>query len=210
MKTLSALFLMASLLSARCQSANLVPNGDFSAKNPLEGWRIDFPYEPRYVKNVQYIKVGESYKGGHAVDIVLPKHVAGMEGGKIESAFIKAEPGATYKVEIDCKTTDFGGKFFVEAWALDPKPISTPDKFRVPPRDGLPGLVMCYRADIPDPPSKSKVWSTISRELTIPATVRVGGQDEPPIYLSIKAFIFFATQDAGQTSVANFRLTKVN
>lgn len=204
-----ALFLLALLLPARGEEPNLVPNGNFSASKPLDQWRTDFPYEPWYVANVQYVKVGEPYQDGHSVLIELPPKIAGNEGGKIESAFIKADPGATYKVQVDCQTSDFAAKLFVEAWAVDPKPISHPDKFRVPARDGRPPLVMCYRAQVPDPPGRSSQWTTVSREFTLPRTVRIAGQEEEPIYLSLKAFVYLGTQEGGKSFFANFRLTKV-
>ena len=76
---------------------NLLPNGDFKDKaNPLTGWRTDFPYEPWYVKNAGYVKIATDKKaknGGNCVVIALPPGVAGNEGGKIESAFVKCEPG---------------------------------------------------------------------------------------------------------------------
>ena len=44
------------------------------------------------------------------MEITLPKGVAENEGGKIESAFIKTEPGATYRGSVDCMTRDFSAK----------------------------------------------------------------------------------------------------
>jgi len=40
--------------------------------------------------------------------------------------------------------------------ALDPKPVDKPDKFRVPASANQPALVMCYRAQLPDPPAGAK------------------------------------------------------
>ena len=192
---------------ARAQE-NLIPNGGFTAKDPLQSWRIAFPYEPFYVDNAGYVKAA-SMDGRACVLLDLPPGVAGNQGGKVESAFVKAEPGATYKVGIDCMTFDFGAKLFAEAWTTDPKPISTPDKFRVPALAGMPPLVMCYRAQIPDPPGGSKKWTTVSREFTVPETVRVAGQEQKPEYLSLKVVVYAATPNGGKSYFTNFRLSRV-
>ena len=190
---------------------NLVPNGNFTAPDPLQSWRIDFPYEGWYVKNKGYISaVSEHAKpGAKCVQIQLPPGVAGNEGGKIESAFIKAEPGATYRVEIDCLTWDFTAKTFVEAWVTDPKPVKGHDKFRVPAQDGHPALLMVYRAQIPDPKAHSKQWETVSREFTLPKTRTVAGNEMAPEFLSVKAFTYAATQNGGKSYFGGFRLFKI-
>lgn len=211
-----ALFLFAAALatSAFAQQPNLgknlVPNGDFSAANPLETWRIDFPYAQPYLKNKDYVKaVAAPRRAGKCVLIELPPKVAGNEGGKIESAFIPAEPGATYHVEIDCLTWDFSAKTFVEAWMADPAPIPQPDKFRVPAMDGHPPLLTVYRAQIPDAKSVSKTWQTVSRDFTLPKTVRVGGNDLAPQYLTLKAYTYHGTMSGGKSYFGNFRLYKI-
>jgi hypothetical protein len=206
------LFLCLPLCAvAQLPSPNLVPNGTFAGPDPLKGWRVDFPYEGPYAKNKNYISVTSEHspKGGKCVQILLPPGVAGNEGGKIESDFIKAEPGATYRVEIDCLTFDFNTKTFVEAWVTDPKPIPQPDKFRVPASAGHPPLVMVYRAQIPDAQGHSKNWQTVSREFTLPTIRRVGGKDLPPEFLSVKAYVYAPTPNGGKSFFANFRLTKV-
>ena len=35
---------------------NLVPNWNFADPTPLKGWRVDFPYQDWYKKNVSYVK----------------------------------------------------------------------------------------------------------------------------------------------------------
>ena len=203
--------LVALSFTASAQT-NLVPNGDFSAADPLAGWRINFPYAEPYIKNKTYIKATSEHApkaGGKCVLVDLPPKVAGNEGGKIESAFIKAVPGATYRVEIDCLTWDLTAKTFVEAWITDPKPIPQADKFRIPAMDGHPPLLTVYRAQIPDPIAKSKTWQTVSREFTLPKTTRVGGKDLAPEYLTLKAYTYFGTFGAGKSYFANFRLYKI-
>lgn len=195
-------------------SPNLLPNGTFSGPDPLSGWRTDFPYEGPYRKNKDYLSVTRDHSppGGQCLQIALPPGVAGNEGGKIESAFINAEPGATYRVEIDCLPYDFSAKTFVEAWVTDPKPIPQPDKFRVPAGADHPALVMVYRAQVPDPKysSQSRIWQTVSREFTLPKSCKVAGKPVAPEYLSVKAFTFQATQAAGKSYFANFRLYKLS
>ena len=202
--------LLALTLHANAEP-NLVPNGDFRAAEPLQSWRIDFPYAAPYVKNKDYISVTSENapQGGKCVRIALPPGVAGNEGGKIESAFIPAEPGATYRVEIDSMTWDFSGKTLVEAWIADPKPIPQPDKFRVPASADHPALLTVYRAQVPDPKSKSKTWETVGREFTLPKTCRVGGKDVAPEYLTLKAYTFQGTPNGGKSYFTNFRLYKI-
>jgi len=187
---------------------NLIPNGGFTAKDSLQTWRISFPYEPWYVENAGYVKPA-AMDGRPCALLDLPPGIAGNQGGKIESAFVKAEPGATYRVEVDCMTFDFSAKLFAEAWTTDPKPVSNPDKFRVPALGGMPPLVMCYRAQIPDPPGRSKKWTTISREFTLPETVRVAGQEQKPEYLSLKVVAYETTMNAGKSYFTNFRLFRI-
>ena len=198
-------------IAAAQSGVNLVPNGTFSGPDPLKGWRIDFPYEGVYVKNKEYVSVTSEHspKGGKCAQIDLPPHTAGASGGKIESDFFPAEPGATYKVEIDVMTFDFNAKTWVEAYVVDPKPIPQPDKFRVPGNDLHPPLAMVYRAQLPDPKSKSHEWGTVSREFTVPKSCRVAGKNMAPAYLALKAFVYAPTMEPGKSFFANFRLVKI-
>jgi len=125
------------------------------------------------------------------------------------SAFIKAEPGATYRVEIDCLTWDFSAKLHAETWTHDPRPAPKPDKFCVPAAADHPALIMCFRAQMPDPPAGSKKWSTISRDFTVPETVTVAGEDQSPEYLSLKAVVYAGTPNGGESFFTNFRLWRV-
>ena len=206
--------ILAALVAvfACCQAiaqTNLIPNPNFSdAKNPLLGWRMAFPYEPWYVANAGYVKPSTE-QGKTCALLELPPGIAGNQGGKIESAFVKAEPGATYRVEVDCMTWDFSAKLHAEAWPHDPKPIDKPDKFRVPASDAHPALVMCYRAQIPDPSAGSKKWSTTGREFTVPEKVVVAGEEQAPEFLSVKAVVYAATPNGGRSFFTNFRLVKV-
>ena len=206
-------FLIVSVAVFACCQAhaqtNLIPNPKFSdVKNPLLGWRTAFPYEPWYVENAGYVKPATE-QGKTCALIDLPPGIAGNQGGKIESPFVKAEPGATYRVEVDCMTWDFGAKLHAEAWTHDPKPVDKPDKFRVPGSDGQPALVMCYRAQIPDPPAGAKTWSTTGREFTLPLTVVVAGEEQKPEFLSVKAVVYAATPKGGRSFFTNFRLVKL-
>ncbi len=204
---LAGLVLLGSL-RAGAQS-NLIPNPTFSdPKSPLAGWRTAFPYEPWYVDNASWIKPATE-QGKTCAMVELPPGIAGNQGGKIESAFVKAEPGATYRVEVDCMTWDFGAKLHAEAWTHDPKPIDKPDKFRVPAGPDHPALVMCYRAQIPDAPGKSKTWTSTGREFTLPKSVVVAGEDQQPEWLSVKAVVYAGTPSGGKSFFTNFRLVKI-
>jgi len=188
---------------------NLIPNPNFSdPKNPLAGWRTAFPYEPWYVDNVRYVKPATE-QGKSCAVIELPPGIAGNQGGKIESAFVKAEPGATYRIDVDCMTWDFSAKLHVEAWTHDPKPVDKPDKFRVPASAGQSALVMCYRAQLPDPSAAGKTWSTTGREFTVPRNVVVAGEEQVPELLSVKAVVFAGTPNGGKSFFTNFRLVKI-
>lgn len=212
MKRTNAIFaaLLLSLSIANAGEPNLVSNFDFSAANPLETWRVDFPYAGPYAKNKDYVKVVASpIRPGKCAVIDLPPGVAGNEGGKIESAFIPAEPGATYRVEIDCLTWNFAAKAFVEAWIEDPAHFPQRDKFRIPAMDGHPALLTVYRAQVPDPKAKAKSWETVTREFTLPPTVRVGGKDYAPQFLTLKAYTYAGTHEGGKSYFTNFRLTKI-
>ena len=103
---------------ARAQT-NLIPNPNFSDPgNPLLGWRTAFPYEPWYVDNVKFLKP-TAEQGKKCAVVELPPGVAGNQGGKIESAFVKAEPGATYRVTVDCLTWDFAAKLHADHHEID-------------------------------------------------------------------------------------------
>ena len=192
MKTRALLLACLAILAcsqARAQT-NLIPNPNFADPGkPLLTWRTAFPYEPWYVDNVSYVKPAFE-QGKKCAVIDLPPGIAGNQGGKIESAFVKAEPGATYRVEVDCMTWDFSAKLHAEAWTHDPKPVGKPDKFRVPAADGRPAMVMCYRAQLPDPPAGSKQWTIVGREFTVPPAVVVAGEDQVPEWLSVKAVVY--------------------
>ena len=210
-KTCLALCVLSiATLQLRAQTnANLITNPEFGAKpDQLTGWRSDFPSEAWYVANSKYVSAS-TMEGKSCVRLLLPPGIAGNQGGKIESGFVKAEPGAVYRVSVDCMTGDFGAKLHAEAWTHDPDPAKSRNIFRVPADGGHPALVMCYRAQLPDPPAKSHQWTTVSREFTLPETVVVGGEDQKPEYLSVKAVVYAGTHNGGSSWFTNFRLTRV-
>jgi hypothetical protein len=201
-------------LLGRAQT-NLIPNPGFQGQNPLQSWRVAFPYEGWYAANANYVHAAV-HGGKSCAEIDLPPGIAGNQGGKVESAFIKAVPGATYTVTIDCMTGNFSAKLHAEAWVTDQHPIDKPDKFRVPaaaagPGDpGHPALVMCYRAQLPDPPAHSWKWNTVTRQFTVPETVTVGGEEVKPEFLSLKAVVYEGTMEPGKSFFTNFRLSRAN
>lgn len=204
------IFLFALLVAAAHAQTNLVPNGDFTGADPLQGWRIDFPYQSRYVKNATYVKAATQLSR-RCVELALPPGVAGNEGGKIETALIPAVPGATYRAEIDCLTGDFGARIHAEAYTTDPRPGGKQETslFVIPGTNGAPCLVMCYRAQFPEPPGHAKQWSTVKLEFTLPRTVRVAGKDCPPEFIVLKVVAYAGTMAAGKSYFTNFRLVQI-
>lgn len=202
---------LAALAVAAAAGDNLLPNGSFEGKNPLEGWLTSFPDEAWYRDNGKYVKVApvQAPGGRRAVVFELAPGIAGNQGGKIESVPVPVVAGGRYKVEVDCMTWDFGAKIHAEVWAVDPRPDQKRTIFRRAPSAGRPALIMCYRAQVPDPPGGGKEWSTTGREFTVPATVKVSGQQQVPQFVSVKAVVYAATMSAGKSYFANFRLTRV-
>jgi hypothetical protein len=68
---------------------------------------------------------------------------------------------------------------------------------------------MCYRAQLPDPPDKSKTWSTVTREFTVPETVYVSGEEQKPEYITLKAVVYAPTPNGGKSYFTNFRLVQI-
>jgi hypothetical protein len=206
---LTSLVLVPALAGAADQ--NLLPNGGFTGKEPLAGWLTVFPDEAFYKDNGPYVKIAPPGEvgGRRAVVLDLPPGIAGNQGGKIESVPVPVEPGATYRIEVDCMTWDLSAKIHAEAWSTDPHPDQKRTIFRRAPAGGRPALMMCYRAQVPSPPGNSKVWTTASREFTVPKTVVVAGKTQKPEYISVKAVNYGATMAAGKSYFANFRLVRV-
>lgn len=190
---------------------NLLPNGDFSGKDPLAGWVTSFPDEAWYRDNGKYVKIApvDAPGGRKAVLFDLAAGIAGNQGGKIESVPVPVLPGGRYRFEVDTMTWDFGAKLHAEAWTTDPNPGQKRTIFRKAAAGGKPALIMCWRAQVPDPPAGAKTWSTTGREFTVPKTVRVAGSDVAPQYITVKAVVYAATMSAGKSYFANFRLTRL-
>ncbi|MCU0780064.1 MAG: hypothetical protein MUF04_03055 [Akkermansiaceae bacterium] len=196
-----------SSASAADPAANLLPNGNFTGADPFRGWIRDFPDEAHYRGNAPYLKMAEA-GGRRALMLDLPAGIAGNQGGKIESVPVPVEPGASYRIEVDCMTWDFSARIHAEAWTTDPEPGQKRTIFRRAPRDGRPALIMCYRAQVPSPPSASKVWTTAGRDFTVPATVVVAGRKQAPEFISVKVVAYHGTMNAGKSYFSNFRLTR--
>ncbi len=206
---------------------NLVPNWNFADPVPLKSWRYDFPYQDWYKKNAGYIR--ETTMGGKkCVELSLPPGIAGNEGGKIETALIPAEPGATYHAEIECLLPDFSAMLHAEVYAVDPRDEAIRAAAeakgvrltvqRIPAREGMPALVMIYRAQLPGA-AKGSQWVKAGREFTIPeewpigtdAKIGVGGKyTVKPAYITLKAYTFEGTMAAGKSYFTNFKLVKLN
>lgn len=219
--------LLALTLSAKGQQ-NLIPNSNFTDPAPLQNWRVDFPYQDWYQKNASYVKQTE-IGGKRCAVIDLPPGVAGNEGGKIETALVPCEPGATYRAEAECYLPEIGAKVHAEVFAANPRtdltaPGDTHAKnpnttiFRIPEGDGHPALIMVYRKQFPDPPGGAK-WSKIETTFTVPLEWEVNlGKDArnksiyqkvKPAFVSIKGYTFGATMAAGKAYFTGFKLFKI-
>ena len=73
----------------------------------------------------------------------------------------------------------------------------------------MPALVCVYRAQIPQPPGKSKTWTTVEREFELPVTCTVAGEEQKPEYLCVRAFSYAGIPGAGKSYFGNFRLYKI-
>lgn len=207
---IGALFLTAALASGA--GKNLLPNGGFEGKEPLQGWLTAFPDEAFYTGNAPYVKMAPPGEvgGRKAVMLDLPAGIAGNQGGKLESVPVAVEAGATYHIEVDCMTWDFSAKIHAEVWSTDLRPDQKRTIFRRAPAAGRPALIMCYRAQVPSPPGNSKIWTTAGRDFTVPKTVVVSGKDQKPEYLSVKVVNYGATMAPGKSYFANFRLFRLD
>ena len=208
---LPLLLLILVCSSSSGAEKNLLPNGNFEGKDPLSGWLTDFPDEEFYKGNKPYVKLAPPAETGgrRAIVLDLPAGIAGNQGGKIESVPVPVEPGATYRVDVDCMTWDLSAKIHAEAWSTDPNPGQKRTIFRRAPMDGRPALIMCYRAQVPSPPGNSKKWTTAGREFKVPKTVVVSGKDQKPEFLSVKVVNYGATMGPGKSYFSNFRLVRV-
>ena len=188
--------------------SNLVPNPDFNdPQNPLEGWRTYFPWEDEwYAQNGKYVKPATE-QGRTCALLDFPGSIASNQAGKIESAFLKIEPGATYDVELDCIPGNMFMKIFAELWTTDPNPSIKPDKYRVPAESTHPALVMCYRSQFTDPAGPPDRWITVKREVKVPKTVFILGKPQSPEYLTVKVVVYSTTD--GKAYVTNYQVTKI-
>lgn len=205
---LLASFLVLFSLGSVMASSNLVPNPDFSdAKDPMATWRTYFPWESEwYAENGKYVKAAKE-DGKTCALMDFPQAIATAQGGKIESAFFKIEPGAKYLAEFDFKIASGAMKAFAETWTTDPSPGVQNDKWRVPAAADHPAVVTCSRAQFPDPKGSPSQWSTARREFTVPKIAYMKGKQQAPEYLTIKVVLVNAAD--AKAWVTNFRVTKI-
>ena len=137
------------------------------------------------------------------VEITEPKAVAENEGAKIETGYIKAQPGATYHASIECLTGDLSAKCYIQVWALDPTTAPVHDLYRVPAFNGAPALVMVGRSEF-EPPGTSKVWTTAKKDYKIPAKVVVAGKETEPVFVTLQVFAYSGTTATIPIAKADF------
>ena len=186
---------------------SLIANGDFSAPDPLKGWRIDFPYQGQYSNNAAYCRV-TTQLGRRCIEISPPPEVIFSQGGKVETMLVPAAPGASYRAEVDCLGWDFSVKAFAEAYVSAPCPEGSAmhSLSVIPGTNGGPCKIMCYRADFTDPPANGKKWKTATREFTLPSSVRVAGKEYKPEWVTIKIVVWSGPAIVGKSFFTNFRL----
>jgi hypothetical protein len=216
-------FILATVLAAVPFPAhaqqNLVPNWDFSDPTPLKGFRFQFDFQDWYKKNASYVK--ETTIGGKKCALIdLPPGVAGNEGGKIETALVPCEPGATYHAEVEHYLPTLAAKFHLEAYAVDPRDNALREAQeakgvrltiqRIAPMNGQPALVMIWRGQLPDPIGGAQ-WGKVQREMTIPFEwpIANGKYKVKPAFLTLKAYTFGATMAAGKSYFTNFKIHRV-
>jgi hypothetical protein len=207
---LPLLLALAGIIDAS-GAANLVPNPDFSdPKDPMATWRTYFPWESEwYAVNGNYVKPA-TMDGRTCAFLDFPPSVAAFQGGKIESAFFKIEPGAKYRAQVDLKILGGAVKIFTEAWTTDPDAGIQHDKWRVPAAADHPALVTFYRAQFTDsrtPDPRGAGWCTASREFTVPKVAYVKGKQQVPEYMTFKVVVFGGGNS--RVYVTNFRVTKI-
>jgi len=191
---------------------NLVPNGNFSDKTEsLKSWRYTYPHlQQQYGKNQEYVKV-TNYNGRRCAEFAVPLKQGNVGGAYLETAFIKCEPGATYKAEVECCPKDTTMIIFIEAWVPLPEEIVMKPSLHVwPAEDGRPRLMLCGRKQAPR--STVNTWTTIRDTYTVPKTVTLALKETPPAYISVKAYVYVPNVHGKPISnayVTNFRLTKV-
>ena len=207
MKTLLSIVVALGVTGAVLAEQNLIPNGDFSATDPLKGWRIDFPHQGQYVENVKYCQV-TTQLGRKCIEISCPPAVIANQGAKVETILVPVTGGASYRAEVDCLGWDYSVKVFAEAFVTDPRPDGKQGQsiFVIPGSNGVPAKVQCWRAQFTDPPTAGKKWLTATREFTLPPTVKVGGKECKPEWLSLKVVVWATTAITGKSYFTNFRL----
>ena len=204
MKALLQVVLALGLAGAAPAQQNLISNCDFSAAIPLQGWRIDFPYQGQYVHNAEYCRV-TTQLGRKCLEISTPPDVIANQGAKVETLLAPAVGGASYRAEVDCLGWDYCVKVFAEAYVTDPRSDGKQGQsiFVIP---GSPNKVMCWRGQFTDPPSAGKKWTTATREFTLPAMMKVAGKECKPEWLTIKVVVWAASPITGKSYFTNFRL----
>jgi hypothetical protein len=217
MKFPSLLVALAGLaLVAAATDPNLIPNWNFADATPLNHYRFQYPGQEQYVTNGKFVSQ-KVMLGKKCAELDLPAGVAETQGAKIETALVPIEPGATYHVEVACLQWDYTAKIHAEVFAPDPRSDvvreDTESKgrritiFRIPAGDGHPALVMCYRAQLPDPSGDHKKWVKTEREFTVPMEVTVAKEKVKPMYASIKVVVI-GGHAAGKSYYSDFKLVK--
>jgi len=164
--------------TVKATEQNLIPNADFLANPPLLGWRTNFDYESWHKNNKNYVRIVTDHAprpGVRVVEINQPSAVANNQGTKLQSPFIKCEPGATYRASVDVMTWHPAAfaKVSIMVYTTNPEPqLHMLATTQIPAMNGMPALKQCGRVQFADPKG-GRTWVTTSREFTIPEKVSV-------------------------------------
>ena len=207
MNKLLSIMIAVGMAGPALAQPSLIPNGDFSAPEPLKGWRIDFPYQSQYSNNVTYCRI-TTQLGRKCIEISCPPDIIANQGAKVETGLVPVTGGASYRAEVDCLGWDYCVKVFAEAYVTDPRPEGKQGQsiFVIPGSNGAPCKVQCYRAQFTDPPPAGKKWFTATREFTLPATMKVAGKECKPEWVTLKVVVWAASAITGKSYFTNFRL----
>ncbi len=208
---ITVVMVLAAATAGALPEQNLVPNGDFREKpDPLKGWRYTYPHQQdQYSKNHEYVKFVQQ-DNKRCVEFACPLKQGNMGGIMFETAFIKCEPGATYKAEVEACPKDMRMMIMIEAWVPLPDSINIKPGLRVwPAENGNPRLMMCGRKR---GEQHHGSWKTIRETYTVPKTVNLALKDMAPTHISVKVYADVPNVKGKPISnayVASVRLTKV-
>jgi hypothetical protein len=190
------LFLAAAGLPLAA-AENLIPKPDALTESVAEGVRAAYPFQGAYLENHRYASV-EGSGSAKVFKMTIPKGVTCGAGAKMESCVVKAAPGEKFRMSVEVKGEGVFGKVWGEAWAINPRPSTGAadpvgskgklDYMELAAQNGVPPLVVIYRAQQPDIPEGSG-WKRVAFEFEpFKRKARVAGKEASAAYVSLKVW----------------------